>query len=232
MISALPFRVRGRSRKSGAASDGTLFMRDKVKASTYEFFVKYQVAELVGRTLRVIVPFIAFGPDVEDSRTGEVKMDEKMQFTLEEAHLHFAKTLNGETWNLLDKENRTVNDNERMLAAAFASYYHWLLAGKEVHRQRGEYMIARVFLALGNLQESLTHARRCLELTDQFKDQMEDFDFAFAYEIFARVNAANGQVNTAREYREKAQKAGDQIKDDENRNIFFTDFNAGNWFNL
>ncbi len=51
-------------------------------------------------------------------------MDEKTQFTLEEAHLHFAKTVNGEIWNLLNKENRTRDDNERMLAAAFASYYH------------------------------------------------------------------------------------------------------------
>ncbi len=159
-------------------------------------------------------------------------MTEKTQFTLEEAHLHFAKTLNGETWSLLDKGNRATEDDECMLAAAFASYYHWLHAGSEVHRQRGEYMIARVFLALGNVQESLTHARRCLELTDQFKDQMEDFDLAFAYELFARTNAANGQIDTAREYREMAQKAGDQIKDEESRSIFFTDFNAGNWFNM
>ena len=159
-------------------------------------------------------------------------MVEKTQFTLDEAHLHFAKFLNGETWNLLDKENRTVEDNELMLAAAFASYYHWLYAGKEVHRQRGEYMIARAYLALGNLQEALSHATRCLELTDQFKEQMEDFDVAFAYEIVARANAAMGQLDTACEYKEKAQFAGKMIKDEENRNIFFDDLNSGSWFNL
>ncbi len=159
-------------------------------------------------------------------------MNNKTQFTLEEAHLHFAKTLNGEVWNLLDKENRTQAENERMLAAAFASYYHWLHAGKEVHRQRGEYMIARVFLALGNRPEALAHASRCLELTDQFKERMEDFDLAFAYEMFARTNAATSHLDPARDYREKARKAGEMIKKEEDRNIFFADFNAGNWFSI
>ena len=159
-------------------------------------------------------------------------MIKKTQFTLNEAHLHFAKSLNGETWNLLDKENRTTEDNELMLAAAFASYYHWLHAGKEVHRQRGEYMIAKVYLDLGNWQGALSHATRCLELTDQFQEQMEDFDIAFAYEMVARANAAMGQINTAREYKEKALFAGEKIEDEQDRNIFFADLNSGNWFNL
>jgi tetratricopeptide (TPR) repeat protein len=159
-------------------------------------------------------------------------MVDKTRFTLDEAHLHFAKSLNGETWNLLDKENRTTDDNELMLAAAFASHYHWLHAGKEVHRQRGEYMIARVYLAVGNWQEALSHATRCLELTDQFKGQMEDFDVAFAYEMAARTNAANGLLDLARRYRDMARKASDQIKNNEDRDIFLADLNGGNWFNL
>jgi hypothetical protein len=34
-------------------------------------------------------------------------MNDKTHFNLVEAHLHFAKALNGETWNLMEKENRT-----------------------------------------------------------------------------------------------------------------------------
>ena len=159
-------------------------------------------------------------------------MDEKTQLTLEEAHLHFAKSINGEIWNLLDKKDRTQQEDERMLAAAFASHYHWLHAGKEINRQRGEYMIARAYLALGNKPEALAHATRCLELTDQFKEQMKDFDFAFAYEMFARANAAAGRLDVAREYREKARQAGEAIKGEEDRNIFTSDFNEEEWFNL
>jgi tetratricopeptide (TPR) repeat protein len=119
-----------------------------------------------------------------------------------------------------------------MLAAAFASYYHWLHVGHEVHHQRGEYMIACVYLAQGNAPEALAHAQRCMDLSDHFKDQIEDFDFSFAYEIFARTNAANGKLDTARKYHEMAQKAGNQIKGDEDRSLFFADFQAGNWYDL
>lgn len=159
-------------------------------------------------------------------------MGSKPRYTLGEAHLHFAKSINGEVWGLLDQGDRTKDDNERMLAAAFASHYHWLYAGNQVHRQRGEYMIARVYLALDNITEALSHAKHCLDLTDQFKDQMEDFDFAFAFEMFARTNAANGNNETARKYQYLAQMAGNKIKDDEDRTIFFADFQAGSWYGL
>jgi hypothetical protein len=159
-------------------------------------------------------------------------MKEETHFTQEEAHLHFAKTLNGETWRLLDQGNRSREDDDRMLAAAYASYYHWLEAGKEVNQQRGEYMIARVYLAIGNPSEALAHAKRCLELTDLFKEQMADFDLAFAHEMFARANAANNQLEIARIYRERAQVAGDAIQGEEDRQIFLSDLNSGNWFGL
>jgi tetratricopeptide (TPR) repeat protein len=159
-------------------------------------------------------------------------MEENKVFTIDEAHLHFAKSLNGETWNLLDKAPRSRDEDERLVAAAFASYYHWLQAGKEVHRQRGEYMIARAYLAVGNVQEALAHADRCLELTDQYREQMADFDLAFAYEMSARTNAAAGQREAARQYREQAQQAGERIADQEDREIFFADYNGGNWYNL
>jgi len=159
-------------------------------------------------------------------------MIENIQFDQGEAHLYFAREMSAETWQLLDKENRTIEDDERLLAAAFASYYHLLYTGKEVHRQRAEYMIARVYLALGNPQEALFHARRCLELTEQYQDQMQDFDFAFAYEICARANTIFGQADIAYEYWELASIAGNHIKDDEDRKIFYDDLNAGNWFYL
>jgi tetratricopeptide (TPR) repeat protein len=159
-------------------------------------------------------------------------MNKEAQYSLEQAHLHFAKSFNNEVWSLLEKENRSRDQDDRMLAAAFASYYHWLQVGQPVNRQRGEYMIARVYLELGNAQEALAHAQRCLELTEQFKDQMEDFDLAFALEMFARTHAAAHQAQVASEYHRLAKQAGEKIVDEEDRKIFFEDFNGGNWFEL
>lgn len=159
-------------------------------------------------------------------------MGEETQYSLEQAHLHFAKSFNGEVWSLLEKKNRSRQQDERMLAAAFGSYYHWCQIGNQANQQRGEYLIARVYLELGNVPEALAHAQRCLELTNQFRDQMQDFDLAFALEMFARTNATANKMDVAREYYNLAKKAGQKIVDEEDREIFFADFNGGNWFAL
>ena len=58
---------------------------------------------------------------------------------------------------------------------------------------------------------------------------MEDFDTAFACEAVARAHAIDGDQSGAKKYIELAQQAGDAIKEKEDRDIFFAEFNGGNW---
>lgn len=156
--------------------------------------------------------------------------DERL--TLEEAHLTFAKKINGRVWELLDKQERTSQEDEEMVYAAHASCYHWLHAGTEMNHQRGEWMIARVYTVLEMPEAALQHAQRCLELTDDFKELMQDFDFAFAFEGAARANALVGNTEAAHLYLHKAEEAGNKIQNDEDRKIFFDDLNSGKWFGI
>ena len=76
-------------------------------------------------------------------------MSVEKRYTEAEAHRHFAAGLNGEVWGLLGKEERSVEEDERMVHAAHASCYHWLEIGTGLHQQRGEWLIARVYSELG-----------------------------------------------------------------------------------
>jgi tetratricopeptide (TPR) repeat protein len=156
-------------------------------------------------------------------------MNDAHTYTEQEAQMHFAKSLNGEVWQLLEKPDRSSADSERMLHAAHASCFHWLNVGAELHHQRGEWLIARVYTVLGLTEPALRHAARCLELTKQFPDQMEDFDRAFAYEGVARANALAGNRDEALKYIRLADEAGRTISDAEDKSIFVADFNGGNW---
>ncbi len=78
-------------------------------------------------------------------------------------------------------------------------------------------MLARVYTVLGNPQMALQYAERCLELTEQYKDQLSDFDFAFAYECMARAQALSGNQTEADKYIAMADKAGAAIEDEEDR---------------
>jgi hypothetical protein len=159
-------------------------------------------------------------------------MDENKTYTEAEAHRHFAIQFNGMTWDLLDKADRTSEEDERMLYSAFASCRHWLEAGTGMHHQRGEWMIARVYSVLGLGEAAVRHANRCLDLTGQHAGEMADFDWAFAYEAVARANAVIGNRDKALEYIALAEEAGQAIVDQESKEIFFGGFNGGDWAGL
>ena len=119
-------------------------------------------------------------------------MQEDNRYTVPEAHRHFAVQFNEETWKLLEQPERSPAEDERMVYASHASCRHWLEAGTSVNHQRSEWLIARVYTVLENATMAVNHATRCLELTLGNPDQMEDFDWAFAYEGVARLTRWRG----------------------------------------
>jgi hypothetical protein len=119
-------------------------------------------------------------------------MNESKTYTLEEAQQYFAKTLNGKVWDLLQKPNRSKQENELMIYSVYASGFHWLMAGTGLHHQRAEWLIAHVYSELGLIESALQHATRCFELTEEVTDLMKDFDRAYAYESLARANCLAG----------------------------------------
>jgi hypothetical protein len=159
-------------------------------------------------------------------------MSEKEHFTPEEAHQEFAKSANGQVWNLLMKESRSPEEDQEMLEAAYASAYHWRVVGTPLHHQRAEWMLAHVHTVLGNAEAALTHAQTCHELTETNKPLMKDFDLAFAAEGLARAHALAGDRAEARKHKDRARQLGDQIQDAEDKQIFSGDFESGDWFGV
>jgi len=52
-------------------------------------------------------------------------MAEEGKYTEGECHKWFAINLFNLVWEYLDKKNRTREEDERMLYAAYASRFHW-----------------------------------------------------------------------------------------------------------
>jgi hypothetical protein len=156
-------------------------------------------------------------------------MTEETTYTVSQAHYQFAVDFNTQTWQLLEKQDRTRMDEVHMLDFAHASLAHWRAVGTAVRHQRGEWLVSRVHAALGEGVPALKHAQLCFQLLENNKDEMQDFDFAFAYEAIARAYAVNGEKNESLKFIGMAQKAGEVIKEKEDRDIFFAEFNGGEW---
>lgn len=129
-------------------------------------------------------------------------------------HKKLASQLFNQTWDLLDKENRTKSEDALMIHKAHASMYHWMQDSTPLHFQRGEWMISHVYSSLGMSESALYHAKRCLDLT--LENKIDDFDLTFAYEAIARAYSIQNK-DKAKEYIQLAKKSLDQIKKPEDR---------------
>jgi hypothetical protein len=138
-----------------------------------------------------------------------------------ELHKKFAIDLFNLTWNLLDKKDRTQEEDDKMIHAAHASRFHWGEIGTPLEFERGEWQISRVYSVLERSEPALYHAKRCLEICK--KNNIGDFDIAFAHEALARASAVAGLKTQYEENLELARKAGQQIKKDEDKNYFMSE---------
>ena len=148
--------------------------------------------------------------------------DTKQDTTGDERQL--AVDLFNGVWRLLEKEDRSVEEDDRMLHMAHASRYHWGQVGKPVNLSRGEWQCSRVYSVLGRAEPALYHARRGLEICQAHG--IGDWDLAYAYESLARAHAVAGDKDRARAWTEQALAAAEDIAEDEDRELVLTDLEA------
>ncbi|MBM2618375.1 hypothetical protein JIG36_22700 [Actinoplanes sp. LDG1-06] len=122
-------------------------------------------------------------------------------------------------WGLLERDDRTVEDDDRMIHMAHASRYHWGEVGEAVNRSRGEWQCSRVYAVLGRGEPALHHALRGLAICREH--DIADWDLAFAFEALARAYGVRGETDKARENKERALAVA--IADDEDRELLLKD---------
>jgi hypothetical protein len=67
------------------------------------------------------------------------------------------------SWELLDLEDRTPEQDAALLSAAFASRHHWIAAGGDEQRVVADWMVSRAAAAVGNGGLAVTFAKRALD---------------------------------------------------------------------
>jgi DNA-binding transcriptional MerR regulator len=126
-------------------------------------------------------------------------------------------------WTLMEKQDRTREDDDEMVHCAHASTYHWDQVGTAANRARGEWQCSRVYAILRRTEPALHHARRCLQLVEATPAEMEEFDLPAAYEALARAHSVAGDVDESRRYVELGREAAAKIVDEDDRNLIEAD---------
>jgi hypothetical protein len=145
-------------------------------------------------------------------------MDDNGDSEKRKLHERFAVSLFNLVWELLDRDDLSPEERDRMVHAAHASRFHWGEVGTPLQLERGEWQISRVYSVLGRAEPAVYHAKRCLDICEA--NSITDFDLAFAYEAMARAYSVAGEKEKSDKYVALARRASERIEDDDNREYF------------
>ncbi len=127
-----------------------------------------------------------------------------------------AKKLFNETWDLLDKTDRTPEDDITMLHKAHTSCYLWRSAENPVNNARGEWQVSHVYSILNMGVPALLHGKQSLGLC--LDNGIGDLDLVFGYEAVARACSVLGNLDQAKENITKGLAACEAVTDENDRN--------------
>lgn len=144
--------------------------------------------------------------------------------TLEQWHRKQAVDNFNATWDMIDKKDRTIEDNRSMITTAHASYFHWKLIGTPLEAARGEWQISRVYSLLEMAESALFHGNNSLKLCTD--NDIKDFDLAFGYEAVARGYMVSQEEELMIKYIDLAKEAAKAIEKKEDRDYFLSELNT------
>lgn len=142
----------------------------------------------------------------------------------------FASNSFNQTWEYIEKKDRSSLDDEMMIHCAHTSRFYWGFVGEAINFQRGDWMIAKVYTIVNRGVEALHYAKLCMELTEIHK--FKDFDLAYANEMMSRSYAGVGDKENSEKYYQLALEAAEQIEKPDNKKMFLDDLKLGNWFGI
>jgi len=128
------------------------------------------------------------------------------------------------TWDLIDKKDRTAEDDLLMIHTAHASRFHWGVVGTPIDFARGEWQVSRVYSLLNMSESSLYHGELSLKYCTE--NAISGFDLAFGYEAVARAHMVAGEHDLMKENLQLAREAANLITDEQDKNYFLSELES------
>ncbi len=148
-------------------------------------------------------------------------MNESPPLDMQLAHRQFSTGAFNLAWELIDKSDRTPEEDIQMLSSAAASLWHWIQRDDVTnqHRSVGYWQLSRVYALLGEGNM----ARRCGELCLKSSQQEAPFYLAYAHEALARAAMVAGDPETAQRHKSETQRYLNLVTETESRKLLVAD---------
>jgi hypothetical protein len=142
-------------------------------------------------------------------------------FDVQEAHQHFSKDCFNRAWGLIDKSERTPEENEQMAQLALASLWHWSQRADctDKNLSVGYWQASRIYSLLGEGANAQKYGYLCLAKTPQD----DPFLLGYAQEALARAAFAQCQTDKAREHQTEGLKLAEQVAEADSQQMLIKD---------
>jgi hypothetical protein len=133
-------------------------------------------------------------------------MSEKPEFNLDAAHKYFSATCYNKAWELINKTDRTSEEDEQMIRLSLASTWHWTQRDDctDQNMSIAYWQTSRIYSILGQAGNAMKYAELCLNFSQG--DDAKPFFRGYAYEALARAEMVAGNQEKVDEYLQEAHK--------------------------
>jgi hypothetical protein len=140
------------------------------------------------------------------------------------AHALFSAECFHRAWSLIDKPQRTADEDEQMLLLGYASLWHWTQRADCTprHRSIGYWQVSRIHALLGQADEARRAAEKCL----QHSRDEPPFYRAYAHEALARAAMLAGDRHRMADHLGEARRLAEQVADAQHCSWLENDLNT------
>ena len=132
-------------------------------------------------------------------------------FEIAAAHRYFAADCFNKAWDLIDKSERTPEEDEQMIGLGQASLWHWTQREDCTDRNMsvGYWQASRIYALVGQADEARRYG--LLSLDFGRRSELPPFFVGYSYEALARSEAVAGNRAKMEKHLESAREAADKV---------------------
>ncbi len=148
-------------------------------------------------------------------------MGKEPTFDVEAAHKHFSAACFNAAWDLIEKSDRTLEEDEQMIRLNQASLWHWTQRadGTDKNISIGYWQASRIYALLGQAANALRYAELCLQITPPD----ETFCLGYAHEALARAYRIAGERDKSATHLAQAKTLADAIEKADDKKLLVDD---------
>lgn len=151
-------------------------------------------------------------------------MADTIPFDVSAAHKYFSAENFNRTWELIEKSERTDEENLAMLHNAIASLWHWSqredVSAKPL--SVGYWQVSRVYNIIQQPSLARTYGLQALK----YAENLDPFYKGYAYETLARAEMQCGNRVVMLEYLNKAHSLAQQVTKEEDKQLLLHDLES------